>query len=188
MGNSGLWASQSKSTPTETPLSQFSPDDLAKLKERLSYDPETGLFSWKYRGRGPQRRFEPGCAGTVDSHGYIQLFVLGKLHRAHRVAFLFMLGRWPNGQVDHANGKRDDNRWANLREATASENRANEGKRPGATSKYKGVSWNSANQRWAAQIKFNGKHYWLGMFMTEEEAHETYAMKAKELHGEFARG
>lgn len=102
-------------------------------------------------------------------------------HRVHRlvgVAFLGLL----NGQIiDHINRDKTDNRLTNLRICTIAENSWNSAARSG----LKGAHFNTRERKWRAQIKVNGKRYFLGFFGTEEAAHEAYKAKARELHGEF---
>jgi hypothetical protein len=97
----------------------------ARLRELLSYDPETGTFIWRTRSnpRGPDltgRR-----AGGLDGEGYWHIRIDGKLYGGHRLAWLWVHGRLPNGRLDHINRSQADNRIANLREANPSQNRAN---------------------------------------------------------------
>jgi hypothetical protein len=89
--------------------------------------------------------------------------------------------------VDHINGDPLDNRRANLREATNSQNQMNARKRKGSASALKGVTWNKAVGKWQAQIKRDKRQVYLGLFESETAAHDAYCAAAAELHGEFAR-
>lgn len=91
----------------------------ASIKKLLTYYPISGLFVWK-TNKGTRRRGE--IAGTVRVDGYTQIQVNHQLYYAHRLAFLFMLGRWPIGEVDHLNNTPADNSWKNLREVSHREN------------------------------------------------------------------
>jgi HNH endonuclease/AP2 domain len=157
----------------------------ARLRQLLTYDPQTGLFTWKIRRRGPRGKAGE-IAGMLSVRGYIVIKADGIRYRAHRLVWLYMTGKWPNGDLDHRNGARDDNRWSNLRSASRSQNLANSRISKNNTSGYKGVSFNSINRRWRASIKCN-KAYHLGYFDTAEAAHRAYVKKAKEFFGAFAR-
>ncbi len=94
--------------------------DIEWLRDRVKYDPETGLFETLLSDLG-------SVGHERDADGYVVLSVgkvgnTARLEQAHRVAFVMMLGRWPEGMVDHINHDRSDNRWSNLRECTAAEN------------------------------------------------------------------
>jgi hypothetical protein len=89
-------------------------------------------------------------------------------------------------RVDHANGNGLDNRRQNLRQADHSENAANSRPR-GGSSPYKGVSWNKNSRAWTAYVVWRGARYYCGTFQDELEAARAYDVKARELHGEFAR-
>lgn len=78
----------------------------SELKNKLTYNPETGLFGRKNK-----------IAGSLRPNGYIQIGINKKLFRAHRLAFLYMTGEWPKSDVDHIDMDRKNNKWANLREA-----------------------------------------------------------------------
>lgn len=92
----------------------------------------------------------------------------------------------PDGiQIDHINGNKLDNRVSNLRLATASQNHCNRPKSSRNTSGYKGVG--KRNGRWRVKIRLNGIDYHVGYFSSLEEAAQAYDVRAKELHGEFAR-
>jgi hypothetical protein len=89
--------------------------------------------------------------------------------------------------VDHRNGNTLDNRKANLRLATASQNMQNVQKKKNTSSRFIGVSFIKSAGRWAAQIRAKGKDRWLGTFDFEIDAAHAYDEAAKKYYGEFAR-
>ena len=90
-------------------------------------------------------------------------------------------------QIDHKYGNGLDNRKKNLRICTNSENQINKKSKIGGTSKYKGVSWKTLNNKWNSKIGINGGTIQIGLFINEIEAAKAYNLKATELFGEFAR-
>ena len=96
-------------------------------------------------------------------------------------------GRWPRKGLDHINGRRDDNREENLREATQSENMANVPRAKNNKSGAKGVSWHAMGRKWQVHIQKSRKTYYLGLFNTLEEAAAAYREAAQRLHGVFAK-
>lgn len=147
------------------------------LREALSYDPETGSFTWRTRERGIT---VGDRAGFLDSDGYKCLHYRGKRYYAHRVAFLIMEGRWPT-EIDHINHDKGDTRWANLREVTRSENKRNAPLSKGNTSGAVGVR--KHRRKWQAFITVDGKQNHLGAFDTFDEA--VAARKAAEVEYGF---
>lgn len=89
-------------------------------------------------------------------------------------------------RTDHRNGDGLDNRRANLREATQTQNMCNRQRRSGSSSGFKGVTWWKRDGKWKAQIGLAGKNHHLGYFSTAEEAARAYDDAARELHGEYA--
>lgn len=156
---------------------------LDRLREVLSYAPDTGLFTWRVALRRSVVRGT--TAGSPDHDGYTLIRIDGTAYKAHRLAWFYTLGDWPLGPLDHVNGSRSDNRIENLREATIRQNAFNM-KARGASS-WKGVAWNSKDKRWFAQIRIDGKKVHIGSFRDEREAAEAYLFAALEHHGEFAR-
>lgn len=155
-----------------------------RVRELLDYNPSTGEFTWKI----PHGRSGAGqLAGSPNGEGYIGIKIDGKLYAAHRLAWLHVTGSFPRHLVDHINGIRTDNRFANLRQATNSQNQAN-AKRPVTnTSGFKGVSFIKRANKWQASIRFEGRQISLGRHRTPEAAHQAYLDAATRYHGEFAR-
>lgn len=155
-----------------------------RLREALSFDPETGEF----RRRRPNGTISGKRAGSGSHHKrYRYLRVDGINYSEHRLAWLFIYGKWPDGEIDHINMDRADNRIVNLREATPSQNQANRKVRKRNKLGIKGVMLHKRDRKYVAQIKRGNKVKHLGYFQTAEEAAEAYRKAALEIHGEFAR-
>ena len=88
---------------------------------------------------------------------------------AHRLAWLYVHGAWPEKQLDHINRDKDDNRINNLREVDNKQNQENVGLWSHNTSGYRGVSVRR-NGTFQADIKLDGKTVCLGVFKTVEDA------------------
>lgn len=177
--------------------------DFDVVREFLDYDPAAGTFIW--RARLPRHFLGEGrfsalaecnlwngrqagkSAGSVTSSGYLQIKTNRHGHHlAHRLAWLYMTGRWPIMQIDHIDGNRLNNKWSNLREASQSQNSANATARP-SSSGYRGVSWYKTKNCWRAHIKAQGKGIHLGYFSDPKKAAEAYREAAKKYHGDFTR-
>jgi hypothetical protein len=156
-----------------------------RLHEVLHYDPDTGVWTWL--ARMSSRAPKGARAGSVHRTGYRHIRIDGERHRAHRLAFFYMTGSWPANEVDHKNVVPGDDRWVNLREATASQNQANRKLSRANTSGRKGVSWSKIKQRWVAHIQVRGRQKNLGAFDSLEEACATYSAAAADGFGDFAR-
>lgn len=153
------------------------------LRSVLSYDPETGLFAWICKPGIPR---VPGIsAGTEMKEGYIRIQINRHSYKAHRLAWLYMTGAWPDGEVDHINRMRNDNRWVNLRVGSRSQNQANREPKPGREIKAKGVSF-SPSRTYIVKIYCRGKAYFAGRYKTEDEAAHAYNKLAIKHFGEFA--
>ena len=156
-----------------------------RLRQVLDYNPETGLFHWKVRTATHVKVGD--LAGSLDDKGYVLIRIDTKIYRAHRLAFLWVLGRWPEDQVDHINLARSDNRWGNLRESSCHENMCNRTKQINNTSGFKGVTFEKKTGAWKAGIGVEGRFINLGRFPTPESAHVAYVAAAKKYHRGFAR-
>lgn len=152
---------------------------------RFTYDCKTGLF-WR---RHALRADYPTSKPAGELHGrYVRLnIVIGDCERirplAHRVAWLFATGSWPNGIIDHINGNGRDNRFDNLRVVTHSQNSQNKYKaRADNVSGMLGVSCSKYAGRWVARININGKPKYLGTFGSPEDAHAVYMAEKSANH------
>lgn len=140
-----------------------------KLRHVLRYDHETGDFTW-LRNRN---RFLVGeKAGCVWPTGYVAIKIGGKAYLAHRLAWLYRTGEWPEHEIDHINRDRSDNRFANLRDVTRSLNRANSAIGANNMSGYRGV--HRSGSKWVSSIRVDGKSFDLGRFESPEEALRAY--------------
>jgi hypothetical protein len=157
---------------------------VERLRSLFSYDEKTGIFTRRVK-RGI--KFQPGeVAGSKpDRDGHVRISVDYVRYQAHRLAWLYVHGKWPSKSLDHVNGIGSDNRIENLREATSSENqqnlrrplKRNQSKLLGAFIQRKG-----GHVGWAAAIGINGKQKYLGYFKTAEGAHAAYLKAKAELH------
>jgi hypothetical protein len=159
-----------------------------KLKELVFYCHERGGLFW-INSPTPKSRIKIGHrAGSIDSHGHRQTSLFGTVYMEHRLVWFYHHGRWPNDQIDHVNGIRDDNRLENLRECNQSQNSQNQRKasKNNTSTGILGVSKHKNSSRFTSAICTNKKQIYLGTFDTPEEAHKAY-VQAKRQHHPFGR-
>jgi hypothetical protein len=150
-----------------------------KLQELLTYDPLTGLFRWKVRRARRNVGDVAGYKSAAD--GYWRINIAGETNFAHRMVFLYVTGAMPVVEVDHINGDRSDNRFANLRLVEGFHNQQNRrAAQSNSASGLLGVSLHWG--KWRAQITSKGKRIYLGCFKTPEEAYSVYLQAKRELH------
>jgi hypothetical protein len=150
-----------------------------RLKELLSYDIDSGTFTWK-KSIAPNIKIG-SVAGSIDAHGYTVIGVDKKHYKAHRLAWLFVTGEFPKKFIDHINGNRADNRIKNLREATKSENAQNQRSPIGKTaSGALGVT--KHKEKFRARIQIDGHLKHLGLFDTVSDAYAAYIAAKRKLH------
>lgn len=154
-----------------------------ELKELLTYNTDTGLFTWNAL-TNPRMRSN-GVAGYTRSNGYVLLKLKGRQHLAHRLAWLYVHGHFPDGLLDHIDRDPSNNRIANLRIATSVQNGGNRAINRTNTSGYRGVSYNTAARKFYAFMNTDNKNTYLGSFDTPEAASAVIEARRNELYGEF---
>jgi hypothetical protein len=141
---------------------------VKRLKELLKYNKETGVFTWKHRRN--QLAICGSVAGSLSKNGYVRIKIDGKRYMAHRLAILYTSGYFPETFVDHINRCRADNKYSNLREASASCQAKNRKVRVDNISGVTGVHWNAKKSRWFAIITDAGASYTIGSFRSMIDA------------------
>ena len=157
-----------------------------RLREVAVYDPATGGWSRPIRVDSRGRK----CGGQklgCDKDGYVVIRIDYVLYRAVRLAFLYMTGAWPIGEVDHRNTIRNDDRWNNLRDATQGLNNANRYKYKNNKVGIKGVVFDKARHRYKAQITVGGKTRWICNSSCPAAAAFAYQIEADKAFGSYHR-
>lgn len=156
------------------------PLTIDQLRDTLDYDPESGVFKW--RKKISAKNVVGAIAGSYKPV-YAEVGLFGTSYRLHRLAWFYMTGAWPKGEIDHIDQNKKNNAFGNLRDVGRSENLINQDKacRQKRTSQHRGV-FPSVSGRWFSRLKVDGKIRHLGTFDTETEANHAYlAEKAKEM-------
>ena len=151
----------------------------SRLRELLSYDAHSGVFVLLAQ-RGPAKA---GSVAGSFKDGYKEVMLDGRSYLAHRLAWFYMTGTWPTGQIDHINGDRSDNRISNLRDASPSVNQQNRrAAQCNSRSGLLGVTHYKRDDKWMASIRVNRKQHNLGLFATPELAHAAYIEAKRKMH------
>lgn len=133
------------------------------LKTFLHYHPDTGVFT-RVISRSSNANAGEAAGSLHKATGYIHISINGKKYPAHRLAWLYVNGEWPDASIDHINRNKSDNRIANLRVATSAENQQNRQKNKNNTSGIQGVYWDKRTSKWQAQIMLARKCIYIGRF------------------------
>lgn len=156
-----------------------------ELRELLHYDPQTGVFTWKIdRGLPAHIVARAGeVAGQVDpSNGYMQINIRQRRYLMHRLAVLWVTGEWPSNHVDHRDGQRTNNAWANLRDVPHAINAQNL-RRVRRDNKLgiQGVQ-ETRDGRFIARLRTDGVTKRLGTFADPHTAHQAYLTAKRQHH------
>jgi len=161
------------------------------LKSILDYDPETGIFTWKFRPGliGKQKTFNSKFAnkeaGSIDLNGYKRVWIKGHHYYCHRLAFLYVYGEITKYQIDHIDTDTSNNCIKNLRPATRLQNAQNiiKANKDNLSTGLLGASLIKKTGKYRARIKFNNVQYDLGHnFKTAQDAHKAYIAAKRKLH------
>jgi hypothetical protein len=165
---------------TKEELATLKPGDKILVSEKLRYEPDTGIFIWMVSS-GKAR--VGAKAGSISANGYLKIGVGGKEYYAHRLAWFMVFGEWPNGEIDHRDGDRTNNRIINLRDSSRAENAQNvRAAHSDSKSGLLGVSWSQMRQKWHSQIMLRGQKIDIGFFDTANDAHTAYLNKKRQIH------
>lgn len=150
-----------------------------QIKKLLHYNPSTGVFT----RITPARGIAVGdIAGSTERDGYVRVRIYPFHYPAHRLAWVYMNGEWPDKEIDHIDGNRSNNAIHNLRLATRSENKQNTKKAPkGSKSGLLGARA-TKDGKFVSGIMVNGVVRHLGTFSTAIDAHHAYMNAKRELH------
>lgn len=157
----------------------------AELMEELDYNPETGIFI-RIKQKPGRAKVGDVAGSQPRVTGHVGIKINHTLYQAHRLAWLYVYGEWPDGLLDHKNGIASDNRIDNLRVATNAQNMHNRKLNGNNKSGVKGLCYDPKMEKWVVQVRYN-KQTFKKRFKEFEDA-EWYAnMLREELHGEYAR-
>jgi len=152
------------------------------LRKILYYNPDTGDF---VRRIGVTNQVKGKRAGTFNDR-YIRIRIGEHLYLAHRLAWLYVYGRFPRTALDHINRDKHDNRISNLRKCTQGQNKCNSWVRRDSKSRIKGVEING--HKFRAKATWKRIFYHLGNYVKVEDAIEAYNNFARVRHGQFYVG
>lgn len=143
--------------PAERKLTQ------ARLKELLHYDPLSGLFTWLVVRGGKHVGDVAGSVCRARGKDYRRIRLDDELIMAHRLAWLYVHGEWPEDELDHEDGDGLNNRISNLRPADRLQNNKNASLRKDNRTGVPGV-YEMQPGRFQVTIKHRGQTHYLGRF------------------------
>lgn len=150
-----------------------------ELKNILHYSPEYGIFTWiACKNRSDLVGKITGCP---NDEGYLIITVRRRSYLAHRLAWLYMTGKFPAKDIDHKDGRPSNNKFSNLREATKSVNLQNQ-RRPQINNRSGFLGVYKEGKSYIAKIMYNKKIHYLGAHKTPELAHQAYLTAKRRFH------
>lgn len=150
----------------------------AQVRELFDYDSENGILIRKTFKSG--KRKPCGHRPILNGYGYVKIH--GKKYLAHRIIWFWYYDSMPNGEIDHIDRDRINNRIENLRVVSRTENLHNCKLSSNNTSGFPGVTWDKQRNKYRAQIRADNKLIRLGQFAAAEEAYLAYQLAKIELY------
>ena len=151
-----------------------------RLRELLHYDPEPGIFTWLVDAAMCRKKGSP-ASSVGNSGGYSHISIKKVLFKAHRLAWLYVYGAFPDCGIDHINGVKNDNRISNLRPASYTTNGENQ-RVAHSNSKTGFLGVTKFRGCYVARIRINKVLRFIGRFKTPEAAHEAYLVEKRKSH------
>jgi hypothetical protein len=150
----------------------------AYLRTRLNYNPKTGKLRWRNGPRAGK------LTGASVNRNYYTISIAGNVYLVHRVIWKWMTMAEPPISIDHRDMNGTNNRWANLRDATALQQQHNRRWLTPNAANRRGV-YPSSKNRWIARIRYNHARLYLGSFPSIEAAAAAYEAAAKRIRKEL---
>jgi hypothetical protein len=151
--------------------------DQKKLHDLFEY--KNGDLIWKVKNCKGKK------AGSLKPHGYIQIEIDNKNYSAHRLIWIMHNANF-EGQIDHINGNRCDNRIENLRVVTQYQNQWNRKISRNNTVGIKGIRWRKDLKKFEVRLCVDGKQKGFGCFKDLELAELVMVMVREKHHGIYA--
>ena len=165
------------------------------LKSMLFYNPDDGVFTWCERDvkwfktqrdcNAWNTRYSNKEAGSLNKKRmYITIHIFKKRYSCHHLAYFYMTGKWPKEDIDCIDGDYTNVRFNNIRECSRSDTRYKTIK-PIGNNELIGAHFHKKTGKYTSAIKSNGKVTILGLFNTQEEAHQAYVEAKRQISPEF---
>ncbi len=152
----------------------------SEIMRLVNYDPNTGIFSWASSRVGCKKG---EIVGNISPTGYVRIGLNRTSYLAHRIAWVYMTGKWPVYDIDHIDGNPSNNKFENLRDVSTGTNVQNvKGARSDSKTKLLGVDMHKRDNLYRARIMVDGKRKTLGYFKNMDEAYSVYLEAKRMLH------
>jgi hypothetical protein len=159
-----------------------------RIRALLHYDPLTGVFTRLVKTCNSVKVGDvAGFVSQVD--GYTRISVEKQQYLGHVLAWVYMTGKWPEGEIDHWDTDRGNTRFANLRDVSTKVNSENKrsARADNKSSGLLGVTWDAKRGKWLAQIGIRNddgsrRNKTLGRYRDKHVAHLAYVNAKRQLH------
>ena len=141
-----------------------------QLKDILFYCPISGKFTWIKKSKYANKNVSDTAGHTHKKTGYVSITINKKFNAAHRLAWLYMTGAYPENCIDHINGVKNDNSFKNLRDVDHATNHRNRKRCKNNTSGVSGVFIDKPTGLWEVKFTYNKVSHYFGRYKTVDEA------------------